>query len=261
MNRRMLMGGFFWFLYLLFVLSGAAFAAHPLLTDDTGTQGAGNFQLEATGTWLSDQEDEAGEGVREVSSIAALVFTAGIAETLDVIVEVPYVWTETKEAGQITKNDGFFDTIVAAKWRFYDKQKFSLAIKPSILLPTGDEDEGLGTGKIGYSGTFISTLETEHWAFDLHLAYLHVENELDERANIWYGSLATRFTVDEAWTLVGEVGATRNADRTDSSHPAFAQIGLIYSPTENLDLSVGFLAGLSDSEIDQALRAGTTIRF
>lgn len=29
--------------------AGAAFAAHPLITDDTGTQGKGKFQLEVNG--------------------------------------------------------------------------------------------------------------------------------------------------------------------------------------------------------------------
>lgn len=31
--------------------SGTAFAAHPLITDDTGTQGQGKFQLEVNGEW------------------------------------------------------------------------------------------------------------------------------------------------------------------------------------------------------------------
>lgn len=256
---RFLMKGFI----LMAVLMGhtAAWAAHPLTTDDTGTQGAGKFQLEATGTWESDQEDEAGEGTRESSSFAVLVFTAGVAETVDLIAEVPYVWTETKEAGQTTRNHGFFDTVVAAKWRFYDKQKLSLAVKPGLLLPTGNDNEGLSTGKVGYLGTLIATVELEPWAFDLNLAYFNLENKVDERNNIWFGSLAARFEVTEAWTLVGEAGATRNADKTDSSHPAFAQIGLIYSPEEYLDVSAGLLMGLNDAEVDEAIRLGLTVRF
>jgi len=238
-----------------------AFAAHPLITDDTGTQGKGKFQLEATGTWLTDQEDTGGEGVREIGSFAALVFAAGVSETLDLMVGVPYVWTETKETGQTTKDDGISDTVIEAKWRFYDKEKFSMAIKPGILLPTGDEEQGRGTGHVGYTAFLISTFETEPLAFDANIGYLYLENRLEERVNLWFASLATRFAVSEQWTIVGEIGATRNADPDYNSHPAFAQAGLIYSPSAKLDLSLGLLAGLNDAEVDQAVRVGVTIRF
>lgn len=261
MRRRMWTTGLFWFFCLFFALSGTAFASHPLITDDTGTQGTGKFQVEAIGTWLTDQEDEGAEGVREISSFATIVFTAGIAETLDLVVGVPYVWTETKEFGQITREDGVSDTVIEAKWRFYGKRKVSLAIKPGILLPTGDEGKGLGTGQVGYTALLISTIEAEQWSFDANLGYLYFENRVDEREHLWVGSIASHFIVAERWKIVGEIGAARNADPTHSSHPVFAQVGLIYSPNDHLDLSAGFLAGLSDSEVDQSLRAGATVRF
>jgi hypothetical protein len=241
--------------------AGTAFAAHPLITDDTGTQGRGKFQLEATGTWITDQEDTGGEGVREIGSLAVLAFAAGVSETLDLVVGVPYMWTETKEAGQTTRDDGPSDTVIEAKWRFYDKEKFSMAIKPGLLFPTGDEEQGRGTGHVGYATFLISTFETEPWAFDANIGYLYLENRLEERVQLWFASLATRFAVSEQWTVVGEIGATRNADPDDKSHPAFTQAGLIFSPSDDLDLSLGFLAGLSDAEVDQAVRVGVTIRF
>lgn len=248
-------------LYAVLFLPTAARAAHPLITDDADTQGKGKFQIEATGTWNTDQDNQSGGGMREISSLAGLVFTAGVSETLDLVLEFPYVWTETKEAGQITKNDGFLDTVAAAKWRFYEERKLSLAIKPGILLPTGDENKGFGTGKIGYGATVISTAEREPWAFDLNLAYYRLDNKVDERADIWFGSLASRLKVAEVWTLVGEAGVIRNSDKDDSSHPAFAQIGFSYSPKEDLDLSAGVLMGLNAVEVDEAVRLGLTVRF
>jgi hypothetical protein len=244
------------------VMTGrAAFAAHPLITDDTGTQGRGNFQMETTGTWFTDQENKNGEGLREISSFATIALAAGIAETVDLIVCVPYIWTETREAETVTTENGISDTVMEAKWRFYAKQNLSLAIKPGIVLPTGDEDKGLGTGHFGYTTFLIATVETEPWAFYANLGYLYLENRVDERVNLWLGSIASRLSVSERWTIVGEVGAARNTDPAESSHPAFAQIGLIYSPNDHLDLSAGLLAGLSDSEVDQSVRAGVTIRF
>jgi hypothetical protein len=243
------------------MMTGTAFAAHPLLTDDTGTQGAGKFQLETTGTWSKDKSDLNSAGTKESTNLAAVVFTAGIADSLDLVVGVPYAWIKTTEAGETTRQDGVLDTAVEAKWRFWEKSNISLAIKPGILLPTGDETKGFGTGKIGYFASFISTAQVEPWAFDLNLAYFHLENKADERTGIWFGSLSSRLKIAKTWTLVGEVGATRNTDKADSCHPAFAQIGLIYSPLENVDLSAGLLMGLNDAEVDEAIRLGLTVRF
>jgi hypothetical protein len=247
--------------FVTVLTAGPTFAAHPLITDDTGTQGKGKYQLEASGTWSMDKSNQNGAGTKETGNLSVVAFTAGVDDSMDLVVSVPYAWTATTEAGETTRQHGVVDTAVEAKWRFWEKNNISLAIKPGILLPTGDETKEFGTGKIGYSASLISTALIELWTFDLNLAYFNLENKVDERTSIWFGSLATRFKVTGAWTLVGEVGATRNADKTDSSNPVFAQIGLIYSPVENLDLSAGFLKGLNDTEVDEALRLGVTVRF
>jgi hypothetical protein len=248
-------------LILLLFMPAAAWAALPLITDDTGTQGKGRFQVEASGTLNTDQKNETGETGREIKSIVDLTLTAGVSETVDLLVDVPYVWNKLNETGETARNDGFTDLVVAGKWRFYDKERLSLAIKPGILLPTGDEDKGSGTGHVGYFVTMISSVQLTPCAFDLNLAYYDLANKTDERNNIWFGSLAVRFKITGAWALVGEVGARRNADKMDSSSPSFAQIGIIYSPKEYVDLSAGFLMGLNDSEVDEAIRLGMTFRF
>jgi hypothetical protein len=248
-------------LFAIMLAPAATWAAHPLITDDTGTQGAGKYQLEASGNWQTDKENEGGERVREIDSFATIVFTAGVAETLDVMVTVPYVWFETKESGTITKNNGFSDTVIEAKWRFYDKEKFSVAIKPGILLPTGDGDRGLGTDHVGYSAFLISTVDAGPWSFDANLGYLYLPDSSEDRTSRWLGSLASRFAVAERWKIVGEIGAARNPNSTDSTYPGFAQIGLIYTPKDSLDLSSGFLFGLNDVEVDEAIRLGLTVRF
>jgi len=46
---------------ILFACAAEAFAAHPLLTEDTGTQGAGRFELELGNTWPRDGGERADE--------------------------------------------------------------------------------------------------------------------------------------------------------------------------------------------------------
>jgi hypothetical protein len=248
-------------LLVMIFIPQLSWAAHPLLTDDTGTQGKGKFQIETSGTWLNDKTSASGVDSKEVSSFATVVLAAGVAETMDLTVAVPYVWTKMTEAGDVTKQNGITDTVVEVKWRFFEKEKLCLGFKPGIVIPTGDDEKGLGTGHYGYTAFLLSTYDAEQWAFDANLGYLHLENRAEELVNRWFASIASRFKMTEHWKLVGEVGAARNPDRTDDSKPAFAQLGVIYSPTESLDLSAGYVHGLNDAEIDHAVRAGVTLRF
>jgi hypothetical protein len=245
---------------MLFV-PGASWAAHPLITDDAGTQGSGKFQIETSGVWLSDKSDVNGVETKEVDSFAAIVFTGGLAETVDLALTVPYVWTEATSAGTTAKENGFSDTVVEAKWRFFEKENLSLALKPGVLIPTGDDEEGLGTGHFGYTAFLIATYEAEPWAIDVNLGYLHLQNRAEERVIRWFTSMAARYKFAEQWKLVGEAGAARNPDAAGSSYPVFAQAGAIYSPKDNLDLSAGYVIGLSDAEIDHTARVGVTFRF
>ena len=50
-HRLMLMS-----VFLSSMAGGTAFGAHPLITDDTGTQGKGKFQLEMNGKAARDKE-------------------------------------------------------------------------------------------------------------------------------------------------------------------------------------------------------------
>jgi len=51
----------------MFILLGgtSAFAGHPLITDDAGTQGQGNVQLEINGEYVHNEE----AGVTEEGSV------------------------------------------------------------------------------------------------------------------------------------------------------------------------------------------------
>jgi hypothetical protein len=78
-------------LIILLAAPSVAWAALPLITDDTGTQGTGKFQVEASGVWSTQQTNENVQGGRESNSIADFTLTAGISETVDFTVDIPYV--------------------------------------------------------------------------------------------------------------------------------------------------------------------------
>ncbi len=242
---------------LVFLWSGAAFAAHPLITDDTGTQGKGKFQLEFNGAYGHENES----GITEDTIQIATALSCGINDTIDVVLGLPYQYRRIKEPEGITRQDGISDVSIDLKWRFYEKDGLSLAIKPGITLPTGDDERRLGAGRVTYGLFFITTKETRPWAFHLNLGYKRNENRINERKDLWYASLAGEMEILKNFKAVANIGVARNPEEESIPHPAFILGGFIYSFNEQLDGGFGVKAGLNKAEVDTVLLVGLTCRF
>jgi hypothetical protein len=247
-------------LFSLICLAGltpASFAAIPLITDDTGTQGKGKFQLEVLGEYGHDKED----GLKGETQGVTASFTYGILDPLDIVLSVPYAFWREKDGRCTEKEDGLGDLALEAKWRFFEREGFSFALKPGLTLPTGDEDRGLGTGRANGYFFLIASKEADPWAFHLNLAYIRNENKYDERRDLWHASLASSYEIVKQLKLVGDIGMEKNSDRCSSVDPAYILGGFIYSPLENLDFGLGIKGGLTDTEADLSVRGGITWRF
>src|SRR5260370_33240627 len=87
-------------------------AAHPFITDDTNTQGAGHFELQL-GTQYTRTETE---GVRYASFQFAPQLTYGIATPVDLIIRPTYNGNvmSGRDSG---RNSGWGDTNLEVKWR------------------------------------------------------------------------------------------------------------------------------------------------
>lgn len=248
---------FFSLFTFYFSLLTVSYAAHPLITDDTGTQGKRNFQLELNSEFAHEDEDDATEDAFEFAS----VLSYGLTDSVDVVLGIPYQFIRLKKDGQKNTDNGLSDISLELKWRFYEKDGLSFALKPGVTLPTGDDDKGLGAGKATYSTFFITTKEIAPWAFHLNLGYIRNENKADERKNLWHASIASEYGLTEKLTLVGNIGSERNADRNVNTNPAFVLGGLIYSISENLDIDFGVKGGLNKPEADYSVLAGLAWRF
>ena len=243
-------------------LVATSYAAHPLITDDTGTQGKGKFQLEVNSEYNYDKETEEGATTKETGGQTATTLSYGIVDSADLVLGIPYQWRRVKEDGAVVSNeDGFSDTTLELKWRFYEKNGLSLALKPGVIMPTGDEERGLGAGRIGYSAFFIADKETDPWAFHLNIGYKRNENKVDERSDIWHASVAAVLALTKEFKAVANIGIERTSDEGSNTDPAFILGGLIYSVTENFDIDFGVKCGLTATETDLSLLAGTAFRF
>ena len=255
--------------------SSLAWAAHPFLTDDTGTQGAGNWQLElqAERNQLDRTVDTGAGPVEQIRRITVFtpVLTYGLLENLDVALGLNRVWQRVTENSVVTNDtDGMADSTLELKWRFYEADGLSLALKPGLLLPTGNENRGLGTGEPSWGVNFIATYDAKPWSFSGNVAYSHVRYKLpldasDNRADLWRVSGGLAYPVRDDLRLVGEVGVRTNVSRHDPHLPGsngqFAMLGAIYSPTGKIDLDIGFRKRLNDAELDWTILIGATFRW
>jgi hypothetical protein len=244
-----------------------AWASHPLITDDTGTQGRGKFQIEFDNQISVSKEDrENDDGTRATNKSTEaemkMLATYGVVDTVDLILGVPYQWKRNETDGAETqKADGLSDISLEVKWRFFEKDGYSLAIKPGITLPAGDEDKGLGTGRAAFTFFFITTKDLDPWAFHLNLGYRRNENKLDQREDIWHTSLAGEWKLRKNLKLVANIGMEKNPDRASSIDPAFILGGIVYSVTDNFDIDLGLKGGLTATEPDYTFLGGVTFRF
>lgn len=250
------------FLLLLLSLPISAFAAHPLTTDDTGTVGTSRFQAESSLELAWDREG----GTKNVNRTLGLAVTGGLADTVDLVLSIPYSWQSiTANDSTVRDNNGFNDVTVALKWRFLEAGNTSMALKPSVSFPTGSYDRGLGAGRASFGATLISTIELKPVAIHVNLGYNHQkytdaarEGAREDMLNL---SMAASLGLTSSLQVAAEIGAATNSNRSSSIWPLFMSGGVIYTVYDGLDLDLGAKGGLNGPETDIALLAGVTARF
>ena len=265
---------------LLFILSVGALpvagrAAPPYLTDDAGTQGRGNWQLELTGEYVHHDRTATvgGVPVNQVRNVTVLgpVLTYGIADDIDLALGASRLRDRITENGVVAQDtEGTGDSTIEVKWRVYERDGLSLAVKPGLLLPTGDESKGLGTGRVSWGINGILTYETGPWTWLANLTYAEARFKRPEDAetnhrHLWRLSGGLGYRLNETLKLAAEVGIRTNPARDDPFLPGnnghFVTLGAIFSPTENIDLALGLRKSTNEGESDRAIPFGLTIRW
>ncbi|QEM70096.1 transporter [Geobacter sp. FeAm09] len=254
------------------VTLGAAqsFAGPPLVTDDTGTVEPGHAEVELNGGYAYDKESGNGIATRREAFDGEMKITTGITKDLGVSLAVPYLFSErVREDGQLAgTNDGFGDMTLELKYRFFEHEGLSLAIKPAILLPTGKYSTGLSDGRWGFGGALIATREFAEGKYLLHanLGYEHhgfrTDIQRDEnRSDLWSGSLAGEAQVMKGLTLVADLGLSTAQDKATSELCSYGLVGARYEVLPFLDVDAGVKVGLTAPEDDLALLYGVVLKF
>lgn len=237
------------FLATSVLFANAAHAFFPFVTDDTGTQGRGGSQIEFDYGFEKSHDDEISEDdgrvigtATGISNAFSSTYTYGVTENVDVFAGLAY---------QSNAPRGWQNTEIGAKWVFAGDQTkgWSTAIKPSVLLPVTKsmQDNGLGSADTNLSLTLVSSYLADTHELHINAGYAsnwYKTTELtpsgSERTNLWSVSAAPVLVLNNQWKAGLDLGISTNPN-FDSDYTVFGEIGLQYSPLENLQFGLGLM--------------------
>jgi hypothetical protein len=222
------------------IAAPAAHAAHPLVTEDTGVQGKGGWQLELNADRFRDS------GFKLTSTNAVLTY--GVAEKVDFQVGTSYI--------DSTVGDGMADAALSLKWRAWEKDAWSLGLKPTLTLPSGRDEKAIAAGRAGASLLGMATYEGERWIFLLHAGLLYTPNVWSSAESGRQAAAAVLYRVTENLRPLVDYAYTNIGGHAIHT----TTVGVIYAHGKNLDLDFGIRHGGGNTP-NRALMAGVTMRW
>jgi hypothetical protein len=214
---------------ILGVVATSAFAGHPMLSEDTGTQGKNNWELELGYAWIRSGADR--------SFLFQPQLSYGASPTLDLIVQPSWTTVEGTAGSGVR---GLGDTNLEAKWRFYGAAPWSIGVRAGLGLPTAQHGLGLPGGNVSPHAILVATVDLTPFAFDANLGLSYVPGDARQRPDQYHFSAAATYTASERLFLVLDAAADSNPDSAPGSCQAVALLGVIYTVRAGLDLDVGY---------------------
>jgi len=231
----------------LVLFSTGAYSAHPLLTEDTGTQGKGGWQLEVNGE--RDKDPRPGEDLPPLRAIqSGTTLSYGVTDTLDFKIDLPYL-----------RHEGILDLAAGFKWRFYEAGPLSFGTQFGVVLPTGDEQKGLGTGKTNAGISGIVSWQGERWEFHSHAGARTNQNVIGQRDWLGHFSAAAMYRVWQPFRVLVDFAWDSNPQAEEGTLRNIVT-GFIWSATKDFDLDAGFRKGNSPA-IQDAWLLGLALRW
>jgi hypothetical protein len=229
---------------LMLAASSTSFAFFPLITDDTGTQGAGGNQLEFD--YLFQRETNGSLEIYGISldeenatsHFLLTTYTRGLTDNLDIYFGA---------SRQLSQINGWNNTELGLKWVFAGNQSegWSFAAKPRLILPVtkGMQNSGLGNAQTNGGLTVIGSYLTDSAELHLNAGYISnrassSSNSDSQRTNLWSISAAPVLVINDQWKFALDFGLQTNPDQ-NSQYIALAEIAVLYSPTKDIQLGLG----------------------
>ena len=229
--------------------TGTAQAAHPLQTEDTGTQGVGNIELENGLTW--SRAGSARDFIYQPQ------VSYGLTPTVDLIGQPS--WLNHRDESGTLRDGG--DTNLDAKWRFFGSAPLSLALRAGATLATNGQGLGNPHGKVAAHGLIAATYDAAPFTVHANLGLAQTPNDSGQRTHIAGASAAFMWAVSERLILTVDGSTSSNPDPRRKSWPATLLAGAIYTIKPGLDADIGWQSSLGPITRTRQWLVGLTYRF
>jgi len=239
-----------WPVSVALVFAGVAHAAHPLQTEDTGTQGVGNIEIENGLSWSRTGGAKTFNYQPQVSY--------GLTPALDLIVQPS--WQRNRDDDGATVR-GLGDTDLDAKWRFFGDAPLSFAVRAGVTLATSQNGLGFPRGKFGTHAVLVATYDAAPFTAHANIGLTQNPGGTGERARVGRISGALTWAANEQLTLVLDAGAASNPDPAKSSWPGTLLVGAFYTLQPGLDVDFGYQSSVGNSAKTNQWLVGLTYRF
>ena len=233
---------------VLIGVRGDALAGHPFGTEDAGTQGKGNVEVE-----FNLERQHGNDGTKTTSLGNGI--TMGITPRIDLAVGYSYDFTKaddgTKSRGMGPVEATLKTTVIEGKDRFP-----SLGVKAGFSLPTSEGEQ-----------TALLATAIAEWTFEPLTIFANVGADIGtrlagnaERTTLIRSSVAGSWEIRKEWSLLSELLWEK---QTSPSAPSTAEglIGAKKEISETLSVDAGVRWGLIDDSPHVTYLLGFTLGF
>lgn len=249
--------------------AGTALAGPPLATDDAGTVDPGKVEIELNGSYGYDKHTVDVSTTKTDTIDGEMKITTGLYKDLGISLAIPYlINARTDVDGDISTKNGIGDMTIEIKYRITELAGINFAIKPQLVIPTGNYSKGLSEGHWHAGGTLIATKEFADGKYAMHanVGYEHHNYRTmairdTTHGDLWSGSIAGEAEVTKGLFAVADFGLATNPDKTSNELPIYALTGLRYEINDHLDIDTGIKFGLTRPETDVTAVYGLVLKF
>jgi hypothetical protein len=235
-----------------------SFAYHPYRTEDAGTTPQGGIGLQLENEFSTDDSGK--------QNVTTFTLVYGVLDWIEVDIILALL-NLRPDSGQ--NEFGFGDVVLLTKIKvlgengYFGKSEYlpEIVLEPSVLIPTGDEDKGLGTGQIQVG--MLLALEKHFWKLTgrANIGYLasndptfdqNFENRFFYGVQVDFPLFIERLRLGTE--LTGEFGENTGAS-------LFSLTGFIFQITDNIVLDAGVELGLRDAASTVVAIAGISFGY
>ena len=242
--------------FAMVVSASLCSAFPPFRTEDAGTTPQGGFGVEFGNAFTNSDNGK--------ENLTTLTLIYGIADWIEADMDFAFL-TLRPDSGK--DESGFGDILILSKIKIFGENGTlssnellpGLVVEPSISIPTGDEDKGLGLGEtrlgllLAVEKTFWGTLDGR-----ANLGYFAIKLDDDYEDNFFYGFQIDFPFFTERFRLGSELTGVFGSDGTN---PLFSLTGFVFQINDTIGLNGGLEFGLKDAQSSVTGIVGVTFGF